>query len=230
MRRAAAIAVMGLTLAVSTVWGVCWDFSVDPNIQVYTNVENSNYYYFLTGAMDIVKPGDFIRFEFMITGYYFSSWGHSSVTGPRDPAHSFPEAPNFRFNLHFDQSPNSCQVSATTQWDGGQTARASVALNTLYEARFTMVTATSMEVKVTNLNTMAVVLQETMAYGWPAFEYFQVCYDYYGGGYCNWDGSKIRFKADRGVNYVEGWIDNLCVEMTSSTEQTTWGEVKALFR
>jgi hypothetical protein len=57
------------------------------------------------------------------------------------------------------------------------------------------------------------VFSDSVRYNWPPLDAYQLCYDYYGGGYCQWDSipGAVAFRSDRGSHYIEGLVRQFCI-------------------
>lgn len=185
------------------------DFSTQPTIEDYINVDGSDAYYVNLPYLYDLGDGCTISWDFCLTGGAFGGLGQSSVMGPRYLGETFPR---LRFNYHYD---NASAPTMSLSYPTAPLQKDPVILNTVYHAAVTRVGQDAARLTVKDSNWLTVV-DYTIPAVWAPFEDFQLCYDYYTGdqGKCEWDAvnQRISFLADRSpglVNYVAGWIDNL---------------------
>ncbi len=184
---------------------LCYDFRTDPNLQQYANEDGSiSTYLCLPGWVAMPEGGSFAT-EFFVDAAQAGTPGHSAVMGPRTC-----EAADFadlRLNLHYDQADGPF-FSLSAPGDLGDRTP----LPTGHYRAVVTRGGNTATVVLTNLDSPGTPFTDTVDYVWEPFNAFLLCYDYYGGGYCQWDGSEmVAFKSDRGANFVEGRIDYLCL-------------------
>jgi hypothetical protein len=183
----------------------CFDFRTDPNLQQYVSPENTvTTYVCLPGWVTMPDGGSFAT-EFYVDAAQSGTPGHSSVMGPRTCSPS--DDTDLRLNLHYDQAGGP-YFSLSAPGSLGQ--RTPLATGH-YRAVVTRVGDTA-SIVLTNLDTPGTPFTDAVTYVWEPFNAFLLAYDYYGGGYCNWDGTEmVAFKSDRGSNFIQGRIDYLCL-------------------
>ncbi len=186
---------------------LCMCFVEDPHIFTYSGADASESHYVCFDGQVNVEEGECFRFGFRINDYIWGGLGHSTVLGPRmcDPE-NFPQ---LRVNVHYDQSDKP-ELSISSPGTNG--ARTDVEVGHEYEVRVTRSGDTAV-LELYDATTGMVVHTDEVPWGWPAFDGFQLAYDYYGGGYCEWDeaGEEVAFLVDRGATSMEGDITHLCI-------------------
>jgi hypothetical protein len=166
----------------------------DGSVSTYTPWRNS---------ISIGNGGALIT-EFEITAYSAGSPGHSSVLGPRTA--DCTDFPSLRLNLHYDHSMPEVSVSSSSGAGVRYQIGAGHYLAVIHNRDFQWA-------KLDLIQDNVPVFSDSVRYNWPPFDAYQMCYDYYGGGYCQWDSiaGAVAFRSDRGSHYIEGLVRQFCV-------------------
>lgn len=198
-------------------------FCTDPALQVYSG-ESDTWYFILAEGPRTIGDNGMILLTFTVTAAQTGNYGHSSVLGPIPVGANFAD---FRFNLHYDGEMFQLSVSTS---EGGLGQRYAAQIGTAYQATFVH----SGNQLVFQLYAGGqVVFQDALAYSWPTFDRFQVAYDYYGAGYCFWNGPycRIDFLSNRGTErWLYGAVEDLVFDYVIPIQPLTWGRIKASYQ
>jgi hypothetical protein len=217
----------------------CHGFETDPGLQSYANVDGSRTFFYTLPGMITVQDGNNISVSFRVTESMRDYWGHTTVLGPRS---SVPDAwPTLQLNLYYgrDSAAPPGYYELSMAGGGLPFPHYTAQLGLTYHAYFVRA-GNSVVFELYREDpgpTYVRVFQDLwVGYTWPAFDAFQVCYDYYTGsqGFCQWNPGSIEFLSDRDSWFVHGFIDRICVdepvEHPVPTETASWGRIKTLFK
>jgi hypothetical protein len=205
-----------------------YDFTVDPHIQ--TCLEGTSvHYWFLLDEPVLVPDGGYISMRYILRGNNYDGLGQSSLAGPIGVGvtNCYPFV---RLNWHYMTSIP--QQSICTLCNGSE-PRYNLTVGHEYCANLIHAGST-VRLELYSMPESVLVFTDVQPCDWVMFDRFHLCYDYYGGGYCVWDpaNEEIDCRADRSTSYVEYSIKSItvCDVGPTSTDNSSWGSVKALYR